>query len=340
MTEKDNIANEFSALRMEAVAMLPDGMKEACDLALQAVALNHLGDYRKSQERIKKLRRVSYTSEPYCSFLSAKNEFAIAESIAEDDEEMRRHMARARSELSSFLSSYDKKDREYYEAYIMKARTDYILGYRKGIFMGIIELPEGTTAGEAELRESVKLRGFHMLGSTPSAVLLSGNDGSIFAISLEEPGMLVVAAVAGNADLMETADSFIRISSSVMKAFSSQSFYVNGVMLSAADVEEALNDISENAFPVWFFARGSEIDENGIHIMVAEGAESFGAKAVRIVGVSEEDREEASNALSLILVYHVYSASARRSRSFTINERTYSLVSSDKDSVSFVLDKK
>ena len=72
----------------------------------------------------------------------------------------------------------------------------------------------------------------------------------------------------------------------------------------------------------------------------AEGAESFGAKAVRIVGVSEEDREEASNALSLILVYHVYSASARRSRSFTINERTYSLVSSDKDSVSFVLDKK
>ena len=47
MTEKDNIANEFSALRMEAVAMLPDGMKEACDLALQAVALNHLGDYRK-----------------------------------------------------------------------------------------------------------------------------------------------------------------------------------------------------------------------------------------------------------------------------------------------------
>ena len=74
--------------------------------------------------------------------------------------------------------------------------------------------------------------------------------------------------------------------------------------------------------------------------MVAEGAESFGVKAIKIVDVKDEDREDASNALSLILVYQVYSVSARRSRSFTIGEKTYSLVSSDKDSVSFILEKK
>ncbi len=330
-----------SSMAAEAVDLLPDGMKEAVSLALQAVVLNHSGNYKASEERIRKLRSVSYSREAYSYFLSARNEYALYESCDGENKEGLKHLAKARAALSQYLSSDIKArpEKEVIEAKLMKARADYILGHRKGIFMGIVEIPsKESVSGEA--LKLLKPRGLHVAAVAENSIAFSESDGSLFAVSLEASGMLVVAAINGSGEIMETADSFIKLTSAVMKAFSSASFYINGVMLSAKDVEEALGDISESAFPVWFFARGYEADEDGKHVMVAEGAESFGVKAIKIMDVKDEDKEEASNALSLILVYHVYSTSARRSKSFGINGRTYSLVSSDKDSVSFILEKK
>ena len=289
-----------SAMAAETVDLLPDGMKEAVSTAFQAVMLSHGGMYEKSQEKIRRLRNISYSREPYCDILSAKNEYEMAERLTASDPDQARHFSRARAALSSYLSSDISKrsEEEVLEARLMKARADYILGHRKGVFMGIVELPEGAEAGSDSL-SSIKVRGLH-------------------------------AAV-------HHENRFIRLTAAVMETFAASSFYINGVMLSHDDVNEAITDMAEDAFPVWFFARGSEGMEDDRIVLSAEGAESFGAKAIRIVGVAPEDREEASSALSLILVYHVYSASARRSRTFTINGRTYTLASSDRVSVSYTM---
>ena len=155
-------------------------------------------------------------------------------------------------------------------------------------------------------------------------------------IDLSDPDLVVVAGLSRQMDIIETAAAFIRMAHSVMTYYSSTSLYINGVMLSADDVDEALQDISDDSFPVWFFARGGEEEmEDGTFVLIAEGAESFGAKIIKIVGVSQEYKEEASNALSLILVYHVFSPSARRSASYAIGDYIYQLSSSDKYTVSY-----
>ena len=327
-----------SAMAAETVDLLPDGMKEAVSTAFQAVMLSHGGMYEKSQEKIRRLRNISYSREPYCDILSAKNEYEMAERLTASDPDQARHFSRARAALSSYLSSDISKrsEEEVLEARLMKARADYILGHRKGVFMGIVELPEGAEAGSDSL-SSIKVRGLHAAVHHENGVIFTRGEGSIFAASLEEPEMMVVAAVSLGDDIMETAERFIRLTAAVMETFAASSFYINGVMLSHDDVNEAITDMAEDAFPVWFFARGSEGMEDDRIVLSAEGAESFGAKAIRIVGVAPEDREEASSALSLILVYHVYSASARRSRTFTINGRTYTLASSDRVSVSYTM---
>ena len=337
----DETLRVASVMASEAVDLLPDGMKEAAALAFQAVISHHCDDFKVSEEKLRKLRSISYSREAYSYFLSAKNEYALSERINSDNPENRKHIAKVKAALSQYLAS-DLEKRPYeeiIEARLLKARADFILGRRKGIFMGIVEIGEDQEADQAKL-EGLKLRGLHTEYVSEHSVFFSRKDGSLFAVSLEAPGMLVVAGVNGDGEIMECADFFIKLAASSMQLFSASSFYINGVMLSDKDIEEALRDISEGAFPVWFFARGYELDESGRHVMVAEGAESFGVKAIKIVDVKDEDREDASNALSLILVYQVYSVSARRSRSFTIGEKTYSLVSSDKDSVSFILEKK
>ena len=126
-----------SSMAAEAVDLLPDGMKEAVSLALQAVVLNHSGNYKASEERIRKLRSVSYSREAYSYFLSARNEYALYESCDGENKEGLKHLAKARAALSQYLSSDIKArpEKEVIEAKLMKARADYILGHRKGIFM-------------------------------------------------------------------------------------------------------------------------------------------------------------------------------------------------------------
>lgn len=333
---EDKSMRDALGLASEAVDLLPDGMKEAASLAYQAVILNRMGKYSSSQERIRKLRTVSYTREPYCDILSAENEFAMAAGLLGDDPAGRRHIAKARAALTSYLSgdTHHRPAGEVFKARILKARSDYMLGYRKGIFMGIVDLPSDAEVSGGSMK-GIRIRGLHAAGSTESAAVLTHADGGLFAASLEEPHLMVVAAVAEGMNVLECADYFIRLVHSVMKSFSSSAFYINGVMLSMQDVEEALSDISQEAFPVWFFARGSETEENGIYTLYAEGAESFGAKGISIEGVLPEEKEEAAAALSLILVYHVFSVSARRSTSFTISGRDYVRISSSRHSVAF-----
>ena len=138
---EDKSMRDALGLASEAVDLLPDGMKEAASLAYQAVILNRMGKYSSSQERIRKLRTVSYTREPYCDILSAENEFAMAAGLLGDDPAGRRHIAKARAALTSYLSgdTHHRPAGEVFKARILKARSDYMLGYRKGIFMGIVD---------------------------------------------------------------------------------------------------------------------------------------------------------------------------------------------------------
>ena len=332
----DKTMEEFRLMSEEAVDLLPDGMKRAALLAFQAVMLSHGREYRKSQEKLRLLRSESYSREPYLDILSAENEMKAAETLAGDTPEKRRHLSRARASLSSYFSSDNHKrpEKEVYKAMLMKARVDYMLYHRKGIFMGIIELPENTEVND--ISKAAKGRGLRVLSSSKTFVLMEHSDGGIFAASLEDPDLVVVAGLSRQMDIIETAAAFIRMAHSVMTYYSSTSLYINGVMLSADDVDEALQDISDDSFPVWFFARGGEEEmEDGTFVLTAEGAESFGAKIIKIVGVSQEYKEEASNALSLILVYHVFSPSARRSASYAIGDYIYQLSSSDKYTVSY-----
>ena len=336
MTDKN--MDVFLSMSKEATAMLPDGMKEAAALAFQAVALSHGREYKKSLEKLRKLRALSFSREPYCDLLAAENEMKAAECLPGDTPERRRCLLRARMYLSSFLSSTDmhkKTEKEINKATMMKARVDYMLYRRKGIFMGIVELPENTEVKDME--RAAKLRGMSVLDVSETSILMKHRDGGLFGASLEDPGLVVIAGLSNGMDYLETASVFIRIASSVMDHFSASSFYINGVMLEKSDVDEAIRDIMGDSFPVWFFARGSEENVDGALVLSAEGAESFGAKSIRIIGADSENKDEAANALSLILVYHVFSASARRSRSFTIGEHTYERVSSDKDSVTYII---
>ena len=338
---KNSASTEILEWGKEAASLLPDGMKDAALLAYQAVVLNHNHEYAASAERLRKLRSVSYSREPYLDILTAKNEFALADMLVGNDPGRRGHISRAKAALSSYLSSdtHSRPESEIYGAELLKARADYILGHRNGVFMGIVDIPESVSVSRESIIRAVRVRGMKTVVSSDTSALLLHRDGGLFACSLEEPQLMVVAAVAKEMDVLETAEEFITLSHALMTAFSARSFYINGVMLSVNDVDEAIADMKGEAFPVWFFARGSEAEENGKLVLRAEGAESFGAKAICILGVDPADREEASNALSLILVYHVFSVSARRTKSFTINNRTYDLVSSDRNTVSYAVRK-
>ena len=331
--EKDRELQNAIGIATEIVDLLPDGMKETASLAFQAVMLNRKGRYTASLERLGRLGRESYAREPYADFLAARNEFALFGGYAADDEAALKHISRARRFLHSYLSRdiSARPQHEVDEALMMKARADYLLGCRKGIFMAIIEIPEGTEAGD--LKKSVKVKGLHLSSEKEEAAVFRNGSGAVFSLSVEAPNLLVAGACCLSDGTMETAVRFIRFVHSIMAFYGASTLYINGAILTASDVEEALADISGDAFPVWFFARGSESDEGGELVLTAEGAESFGAKAVRVIVPTEADKEEAGAALSLILVYHVYSASARRSKSFTIDGRVYELASSDRNQV-------
>ena len=337
----EDIIKITSSMAAEAVELLPEGMKEMAATAFQAVILSHGGEWKRSQDKLRKLRGEAYSSEPFSEYLSAVNEFHLYESLPGDDPMQRKHVVSARPHLRKYLSSdlSHRDEVEILHAELMKARADYILFQRKGIFMCIVDLPENADVKEENMLSLAKIKGLKTISSTETSVMLRHGNGAVLSASLEEPGLMVVACTALTDDLMESASYFIRLASSVMSQFKAESVYINSVMLSADDVVEAVSDLKENAFPVWFFARCYDSQEEDGIMLTAEGAESFGCKAVSIRGLSPEEKEEAGNALSLILVYNVYSPSSRRSRSFSINGRTYRLVSSDSASLVFALER-
>ncbi len=338
-SKKTEILNISSKMASEAVELLPEGMKEMALTAFQAVILSYSGEWKKSQDKLRKLRSELYSAEPFSEILSAINEFHLYESLPGDDPMQKKHVTSARLHLRKYLSSdlSHRSEAEIVYAELLKARADYILFCRKGVFMCIVELPESVSVKEEDMVEIARIRGLRTVRTAETSVLLRHENGAVFSASLEEPHLMVIACASLSDDIMESAAYFIRLTSSVMSRFEAKSVYINSVMLDRDDVEEAIADLKENAFPVWFFARCYENKEEDGLMLTAEGAESFGCKSVSIRGLSAEDKAEASNALSLILVYHVYSPSSRKSKSFLINERTYKLLSSDKYSLVFTL---
>ena len=320
MFSSDEALRIAGTMAAEAMALLPPEAKADAALAFQAVMLSHCG---RSGEAASKLRRLG-SMEPYACYLEARCEMDVAEALDFSDPLKRKHLLRVRR----VLRSYDPSGRPLEEAdaaFFMNARADFLLGHRKGIFMGVMEIPEdGKPDGEA--LAAARPRGMKLSSVSSYAAAFSAADGSRFCISLENPGYAVVCAVAGSSDALGTAAAFIKMVHAAMRAFTSPSFFINGTMLSSSDIGEAMADLRGDAFPVWFFARGSESrEDDGTYTLRAQGAEAFGVRTLEIRNVGEELKEEAAAALSLLIVYQVFSPGARRHRSFDIGEHTYAL---------------
>ena len=320
MFSSDDALRIAGTMAAEAMALLPPETRADAALAFQSVMLSHCG---RSGEAASKLRKLG-SREPYACYLEARCEMDEAEALDFADPMKRKHLMRVRRVLRGYDPS-GRPPEEADAAFFMNARADFLLGRRRGIFMGVMEIPdEGKPDGEA--LAAARPRGMKLSSAASYAAAFSASDGARFCISLENPGYAVVCAVSGSAGAVDTAAAFIKLAHNAMREFSSPSLFINGAMLSFSDAEEAMADLRGDAFPVWFFARGSESqEEDGSYTLRAQGAEAFGVRTLEIRNVSAELKEEAAAALSLLIVYQVFSPGARKHRSFDIGEHTYTL---------------
>ena len=133
MFSSDDALRIAGTMAAEAMALLPPEAKADAALAFQAVMLSHCG---RSGEAASKLRRLG-SMEPYACYLEARCEMDVAEALDFSDPLKRKHLLRVRR----VLRSYDPSGRPLEEAdaaFFMNARADFLLGHRKGIFMGVM----------------------------------------------------------------------------------------------------------------------------------------------------------------------------------------------------------
>ena len=334
----DDVIRIASALAAESIDLLPDGMRAAASEAFRAVLMSHSGEHGEALRSLSALKKITGEEEPYALFLAAKECSAQLGKLTGDDPQSSVYRNRARRKLSKYLSAdiSSRPEEERAEAALLKARLDFAAGHRKGTFMGIIELPEGREVSSDDL----SLPGCRIISSSASSVIFSIPDGILAEAEISEvPGsgsLLLLSVLAGGSDAVSAAMRFIELSVSYMERFSSSSLYVSGTLLTMEEAEEAMRDIEDDAFPIWFFARGVEMDDGKGGLAVsAHGAESFGVKEIRIEGLDERTKEKALNALSAILIFMVFSSSLRKSESFEIEGVRYILSSSTPSALSF-----
>ena len=334
----DDVIRIASALAAESIDLLPDGMRAAASEAFRAVLMSHSGEHGEAQRSLSALKKITGEEEPYALFLAAKECSAQLGKLTGDDPQSSVYRNRARRKLSKYLSAdiSSRPEEERAEAALLKARLDFAAGHRKGTFMGIIELPEGREVSSDDL----SLPCCRIISSSASSVIFSISDGILAEAEISEvPGsgsLLLLSVLAGGSDAVSAAMRFIELSVSYMERFSSSSLYVSGTLLTLEEAEEAMRDIEDDAFPIWFFARGVEMDDGKGGLAVsAHGAESFGVKEIRIEGLDESTKEKALNALSAILIFMVFSSSLRKSESCEIEGVRYILSSSTPSALSF-----
>ena len=336
----------------DAVSLLPEetrkGVREAFSVSIAAEE----GDSLSVLRHLKALKKATGSTSTAYFFHKAYAEDVILDHLAARSPEQSKYLRSARKDYKEYLLSDCKgrKEEEILFAKLEKARLDFIAGYRKGTFLGIIEVPKGTDINEKLRTSDISVRGMKvvsfsdkgMIGKTKSGTILGAELNTFPSIKGEKPlsDLILVIARTGEAGPVEAAERFIEFSSELMRIFSSDVIYVNGAMLSYSDTKEALGDIASDAFPIWFFARGSEDDDGDSFTLRAEGAASFGAKTIIITDVPAERKSEAASALSVILMLFIYSPSSRNENTFIFEDTLYRKVSSDTSSVLFRMEER
>ena len=336
----DDMIRIASSLAAEAVQLLPQEEGRAAAEAFQAVLLSHAGEWEASDRKLKMLRKLTGSDEPGMHLLRAHNSVKRMEGLASSDREAIRCRDSARRSLSRYISSdiSSRPEKEKAAAMLLKARLDYAAGRRKGVFMGLLELPHDA----APDAEGLLLDGCTMLSISDDSAIFSAGKGntlieaSISSVKAGDGPLILLTVYAADGDARTASMRFIEAAASFMERFPSSSLYIGGTILTLSDAEEALADIDSGAFPIWFFARGIEMDDgSGSLAVCATGAESFGVREIRIEGLDGRSKEEALSALSVILVFMVFSASLRKAASFEIGGRRYVLSSSSPERISY-----
>ena len=329
-----------------AMEMLPCDMAKAADAAYKAVTELERCEPDKALSYLKAFRRSSGEAGAAYYFHKARAELMILERLSSHSPEQAYYLRAARRDFSKFLSlhSGDSKCEMRLYASIEKARLDYIAGHRKGIFMGIIEAPDSDEIVQA-ISGSINMKGLKAIYHSDNGLLFMTKSGSIIGADLNRlpslqsgsrsDNLILIIAITGESGAVETAERFIEAAYSIMKDVGSDTIYINGTVLTADDVKEAVTDIASDAFPIWFFARGMEDDDGDSFSYTAEGASSFGVKTIVIENVPAARRADAASALSVILMLYIYSPSSRNEDIFTFEGTRYRKVSSDASRIVF-----
>ena len=137
MFSSDDALRIAGTMAAEAMALLPPETRADAALAFQAVMLSHCG---RSGEAASKLRKLG-SREPYACYLEARCEMDEAEVLDFADPMKRKHLMRVRRVLRGYDPS-GRPPEEADAAFFMNARADFLLGRRRGIFMGVMEIPD------------------------------------------------------------------------------------------------------------------------------------------------------------------------------------------------------